>query len=687
MSNDDRNNIKKYNIFGLGIKGSLFVSAVIMFLILSVLNIMVGVFFLLILTLLRIDNSKPSLVFLYCFSAMVPAAGFFVYSLPDNLFPHASTIFLHYPIRSLINFYSAFNFSFEASNENIFFWLQEFFQSVNLEFRSNWFLGTLTNLVFEKWALSLCAFWGAFFALPICFAYARVYSNALFKSIEGIEEGDKPIKLSKSKKSMIDNLKSYDETGSLIGGDKNGKPLYISDDALNVHTLVIGTTGSGKTSTIANIIESYIERNYPVIVVDGKGDKHLARQCAMYAKEHDQKSILFTLDKDCKHSYNPFIVGDYSQMKDRIIGLFDDQNEYYKTIGENWIQLVFDILQQTQTVIDLHSFPNYTSKEALTELLRVAREKKLISKDRGLWFTNEIDEQRKAQEMVDSIDAKVRLVARSSQGKYFNTSDPSLESFNVFDAIQESSFLYFALETQMGGEITKNLGKLIVSDINSCIGATRNTPFNKPILLVFDEFGVFAGPQVLSLIKQGRDAGACCVLGTQNFADLEGTTGANLGLQIRSNCNNFICHALGSGKDDREIAAQIFAAEKGKTITAQIGGDDSTFAGTQTDSYNYVYNPAELAALRPGTGEGIIRRLIKDELGHPLYKAERFVARFSKIRKLAPPMPSMEDPIDPTPIEEPLEEMPALEEPAPYKTPLEENEINEDEVLDSIKLT
>ena len=48
------------------------------------------------------------------------------------------------------------------------------------------------------------------------------------------------------------------------------KKIFINNDVK--HIFICGTTGSGKTVTLSNFIESVFKYDYPSLIVDGKGD-------------------------------------------------------------------------------------------------------------------------------------------------------------------------------------------------------------------------------------------------------------------------------------------------------------------------------------------------------------------------------------------------------------------------------
>ncbi len=61
--------------------------------------------------------------------------------------------------------------------------------------------------------------------------------------------------------------------------------------------------------------------------------------------------------------------------------------------------------------------------------------------------------------------------------------------------------------------------------------------------MVFDEFSVFAGDQVLNLVNMGRGKGVHAIFGTQGIADLN-TVNDNFKSQMLNCANTIICHQV-----------------------------------------------------------------------------------------------------------------------------------------------
>ena len=79
---------------------------------------------------------------------------------------------------------------------------------------------------------------------------------------------------------------------------------HLTDADAKQHTLVLGTIGSGKTVAILNVVESAIQRQLPMVYVDGKGDYALAQRVISYATARGWPAYLFAMNGD-SCLYNP----------------------------------------------------------------------------------------------------------------------------------------------------------------------------------------------------------------------------------------------------------------------------------------------------------------------------------------------------------------------------------------------
>ncbi len=96
---------------------------------------------------------------------------------------------------------------------------------------------------------------------------------------------------------------AYGSNGSpdihAIGGQYHAyEPIYLPESNLKGHTLLLGTTGAGKTRFFDLEISQAIARGDTVIVIDPKGDRQLLRSIVRAAKDAGRDPIqdLFILD-------------------------------------------------------------------------------------------------------------------------------------------------------------------------------------------------------------------------------------------------------------------------------------------------------------------------------------------------------------------------------------------------------
>ncbi|MBY0380038.1 MAG: DUF853 family protein, partial [Burkholderiales bacterium] len=161
--------------------------------------------------------------------------------------------------------------------------------------------------------------------------------------------------------------------------------IAITDKELNQHTLVIGTTGSGKTTTLMNIVDSCCKRNLPLIYVDGKGSIKLANKINEICKKYNRRLKVFSLDPHILNlneysnipnisCYNPLAFGNFTEWKNKIITLTQEAEgkgqEHYSLQEQSYISLVCEILNKSGAYVDLEGLIAYIKDPA--ELQKIA---------------------------------------------------------------------------------------------------------------------------------------------------------------------------------------------------------------------------------------------------------------------------------------------------------------------------
>jgi hypothetical protein len=108
----------------------------------------------------------------------------------------------------------------------------------------------------------------------------------------------------------------------LIDGRK-GHRFYLDPDELNKHTALVGTTGSGKTTTIFSFVRYAMMARQAIIVIDGKGDNALKKRVQAMALELNRPFSLFSTHDAASLGYNPLQIGNVTELTDKIMSLTD----------------------------------------------------------------------------------------------------------------------------------------------------------------------------------------------------------------------------------------------------------------------------------------------------------------------------------------------------------------------------
>lgn len=388
----------------------------------------------------------------------------------------------------------------------------------------------------------------------------------------------------------LDGLKSSAyHHGTLLGIDQaTGHYVALADKDANLHTLAIGTTGSGKTTAIANMIESAIIRRYPLFYIDGKGDLELAKRVQQFALAQGAPFYLFSMVGDSL-KYNPIAFGGFTSKKDRIVELRHWSEDHYRKLAEGYLQTVFKLLINAKVPVDLHSLAAHLTPDSLYPLARKLGDASLV---------NEIEKLEKKTKDISSLIAEIENIAGSEIGHLFDCS--SSQVITLEKAFTEKAVVYFCLQPLAFPAYAQTLGKLIINDIKALLASLLTQAEKIPLYTIFDEFSLFAGDQIINLINQGRSAGVHAVLSTQSLSDILQQGNDALVGQILNNTNNYLIQRQ-NNPHDAEILANLIGTESSFEVTAQLSAkQENSGLGSVKQTREFIIHPDDIKRLKLG---------------------------------------------------------------------------------------
>ncbi len=391
--------------------------------------------------------------------------------------------------------------------------------------------------------------------------------------------------------------KFINQEGILIG-NAGRKPIYLPDDCK--HVFVCGTTGSGKTVGLSNFIKRGIEKDYPTLIIDGKGDtgKGSILDIINTLNQHKSKKVYVINLNNLNQSdrYNPFKNASSSMAKDMLINMTEWSEEHYKANAERYIQRVLQLFEIAKEPLSFHRIIKAMNTDKFEEFSAILFKKGLIDKD---MHSENSEIARTSGKIAQSSIARFSTIAESGIGKIFSS-----DGIDISQAMQENAIILFILNPLVYPEISPAMGKLALIDSKKAVGSLFQKPKERAFFL-FDEISSYASLGLVDLVNKSRSANITCILATQSLSDLDSAVNKSFKEQIIENCNNYIIMRQNSGVN-AEHWANVLGTRATMDVTHQLQqrglNTHETGFGSARLTREYMYHPDDIKQLRTGEG-------------------------------------------------------------------------------------
>lgn len=405
----------------------------------------------------------------------------------------------------------------------------------------------------------------------------------------------------KMKKPQLNN-----DNSTLIG--YNGrKPIYCSDNAK--HIFICGTTGSGKTVALSNYIKNAIEKDFPLLVIDGKGDTNKNSIIDIVNRLNSKGKAIYTINLtniEQSDKYNPFLNASPTIAKDMLINMTEWSEEHYKLNAERYLQRLIMLMHKAEINLTLKSIVKYMPLSKFTELSAILLKGGIINKSEHL---ENIEICKTSGKVAENSIARFSTIIESELGYIFDDN-----GIDIYNALRQNAIIIFILNPLIYPEISQAFGRLILIDSKKAISRLFQNNY-KRTFFIFDEINVYASKTLIDLVNKSRSANVTCVLATQSLFDLASAEDEDFTQQIIENCNNYLVLRQNSAVNS-ENWANILGTRQTMEVTYQLQqkGLDTTQTGfgSARRVREYLYHPDEIKQLQ--TGNGIF--LSKDEYFH-----------------------------------------------------------------------
>lgn len=368
---------------------------------------------------------------------------------------------------------------------------------------------------------------------------------------------------------------------TLLGQDEHGRAVVLSERQLAAHGLVLGATGSGKSTSLLKILCDAVVRGAPVVAIDLKGSLSFGDQLHAATRVAGRPFNPWRLEGPAH--WNPLKYGDASELKDKLISAERFTEPHYQRAAERYLQTAIQVLQvaRPDRPVTLAAVVALLDPNNLKALLpRVPRE---LMHRVGPYLSALNRDQRSA---ITGLQSRLAVLSESTTGAYLQPGDPSNELDLRRALCGGNEVVLFSLNSSRHPKLAAQIAAMVIQDLINIAGHRLEAP-NPPLALIaIDEFSALDADNLLGLLARARDAGISVLLATQELADLN-RVADGFRDQVLGNTAITIAHRQ-NVPDSAELIARMIGTETAwqhtyqtkRSVVGQILGHHAARART-----------------------------------------------------------------------------------------------------------
>ena len=307
----------------------------------------------------------------------------------------------------------------------------------------------------------------------------------------------------------------------LLGRDLDGRPVALGDRQLAAHALLVGASGSGKSTTMLTVLDDRIARGHPVVVIDMKGSPGFAESLAASTARAGRTLRIWT--PEGPSVWNPLAHGTATQLKDKLISAERFSEPHYQRAAERYLQTALRVLHATGPPEAVTLGGVVALMEPATLAARARGAPPALAQETFAYLEGLTPDQLSA---ARGVGTRLALLHESDAGRWLGAGPgPRLD---LGDALRGGDVVLLSINSSLYGTLGGQLGALAIQDLTTAAGGRlAGGPPGGPAAarpaatVAIDEFSALGADNVLSLLARGREAGVGVLLATQELSDLE----------------------------------------------------------------------------------------------------------------------------------------------------------------------
>lgn len=427
----------------------------------------------------------------------------------------------------------------------------------------------------------------------------------------------------------------------LYGNDRRtNEELWFSNDDMRTHSLIFGSTGSGKTELLIGLAYNSLIQGSGLIYVDGKGDNSLFAKIyslARYTGREDDlllinfmtgaRDVIGAQKNRLSNTMNPFAVGSADMLSQLVISLMDSgsnnqgggNDDMWKGRAISFVEALMRCLtymrDQGHILLDAHTIRKYF---ILTKLESIVLDRKFPVDERyvdmsdapeiaidplknyldtlpGFQPAKKFKQSGECLEQHGFITMQLTRTFNSLADTYGHIIRTNLAEVDFQDVILNRRILVVLLPAlEKSPAELSNLGKLIVASLKAMMAAglgsqvegtytevidRKPTNSSTPFLCILDEYGYYAVEGFSVVPAQARSLGFSAIFAGQDLPAFQKASKEEAA-SIGANTNIKVCMKL----EDPTDTLEFFVKTAGEAYVTVTGGFQ-TKPNNVTNSY------------------------------------------------------------------------------------------------------
>jgi|HubBroStandDraft_6_1064221.scaffolds.fasta_scaffold13197_6 DNA segregation ATPase FtsK/SpoIIIE-like protein len=341
---------------------------------------------------------------------------------------------------------------------------------------------------------------------------------------------------------------AWNQNSVVLGYDIHGQPWYWPDQVRVMQAIVMGMTGTGKTTLLRNIISQDLARavgppdelhRIPMVIFDGKGDLEFFEDLLPHvhrAGRLHQLRLLNPARPDLSVRYSPFQCSDdeYMPVVAMIFGSFNLRKEFFAKHQLNYLADIVRVLFYTGLKFNFYdvlvmAMDERVMKEQVEKARRRIALGSSLPTQRRLNFEMSVKNLYTSlgdRERVQKIQGLLNECMTFLDDQLSVLTGPYEQLLSLDDVIDQELILVVSLNINKNPEPMRSLGKMLLQNLQLVIGKRYESEEhrlrrNRPMLsVVLDEFAPFGYRNFAQILQTARGTNTAFLFSMQALPQL-----------------------------------------------------------------------------------------------------------------------------------------------------------------------